>query len=175
MTIEEAKANIEGHLAQFLLDPEVSVDVFAYNSKVYYIILDGGGFGQQIIRLPITGNETVLDALALVNGLPAVSSTKHIWIARPQPGEPCGKEPCHTILKVDWKQVTKCGSSATNYQLFPGDRLYVCADGLITTDNWLAKIISPFERVFGVILLGTTMVDQLGPNSNNNGFFNNGF
>ena len=52
----------------------MSVDVLAYNSKVYYVIMDGGGYGQQIVRLPCTGNETVLDAIAQVNGLPQVAS-----------------------------------------------------------------------------------------------------
>ena len=43
LTILEAKhTRIEDHLRQFLKDPEVMVDVLAYNSKVYYVILDGG-------------------------------------------------------------------------------------------------------------------------------------
>ena len=38
------------------------MDVQGFNSKLYYVILDGGGAGQQVVRLPVTGNETVLDA-----------------------------------------------------------------------------------------------------------------
>jgi polysaccharide export outer membrane protein len=149
MTLEQAKAAIEAHLSQFLLKPEVSVDVYAYNSKVFYIILDGAGYGQQIYRMPITGNETVLDAISQINGLPSVSSKK-IWIARPPVGE-CAKE---KILPVNWRAVAMCGSATTNYQLFPGDRLYVQSDRLICFDNLVAKILSPIERVFGVTLLG---------------------
>jgi len=150
LTLEAAKATIEAHLSQYLLNPEVSVDVFAYNSKVFYIIFDGGGYGQQMYRLPITGNETVLDALSQVSGLPAVSSKNKIWIARPN-----GLEDEHEqVLPVDWKAVAMRGSSRTNYQLFPGDRLYVQSDRLIAFDNLLAKIISPIERVLGVTLLG---------------------
>src|SRR6266852_7651392 len=37
---------------------DVNVDVIAYNSKVYYIITDGAGYGQQVYRVPVTGNET---------------------------------------------------------------------------------------------------------------------
>jgi polysaccharide export outer membrane protein len=150
MTIEEAKAAIEAHLSVYLLKPEVALDVYAYNSKVYYIIFDGGGYGQQVYRLPITGNETVIDAISQLNGLPAVSSKKHIWVARPSRCAQ-GKE---QILPVDWQAVVKCGSTCTNYQLYPGDRVYVHADSLITFDNWVAKIVSPVERVFGVTLLG---------------------
>ena len=47
------KAKIENHLSQYLLDPQVNVDVLGFNSKVFYVILDGGGYGQQVLRLPI--------------------------------------------------------------------------------------------------------------------------
>src|SRR5437764_5776206 len=38
------------------------------------LIFDGGGVGQTVIRLPVTGNETVLDAIAQLYGLSAVSN-----------------------------------------------------------------------------------------------------
>jgi polysaccharide export outer membrane protein len=165
-TIDEARAEIEAYLGQFLQQPEISLDVFAYNSKVYYIVIDGGGYGEQVYRLPVTGNETVLDALAQINGLPAVSSPHHVWLARP------GHHGEEDILQVDWQAVAKCGSSATNYQIFPGDRIFVKADALITTDNWLAKAISPIERLFSITLLGNTTVRSFRTNTNgNNGFF----
>lgn len=169
MTIDEAKAAIEAQLSQFLQNPQVSVDVYAYNSKVYYIVIDGGGYGETVYRLPITGNETVLDAMSIIYGLPAVASKCHMWLARPHPGGKggkCGDDCCDQILKVDWKAVAECGATSTNYQIFPGDRIYVQADGLICTDNWLAKVISPIERFFGVVLLGSTMVISLRTNPN---------
>ncbi|GBD35572.1 hypothetical protein HRbin36_00685 [bacterium HR36] len=164
MTLAEAKNAIQRHLAQFLQDPEVSVDVLAYNSKVYYVIFDGGGYGQQIIPLPITGNETVLDALAKVNGLPFQASKHHIWIARPAPPEAGGEQ----ILPVNWDAITRRGSTATNYQILPGDRIYVQADHWITFDNTLAKILTPFERIFGFTLLGNATIRAVS-NGNNNG------
>jgi polysaccharide export outer membrane protein len=149
MTLDEARATIEATLSQYMLNPQISVDVFAYNSKFYYIVFDGGGYGQTIYRLPITGNETVLDALSQINGLPAVSSQK-IWVARPNADGSCKDH----VLPVKWREVVQCASSDSNYQLYPGDRIYVKADGLICADNWIAKILSPIERVFGVTLLG---------------------
>jgi polysaccharide export outer membrane protein len=58
------------------------IDVLAYNSKVYYVITDGGGYGEQVVRIPITGGENVLDAKSQVNGLSPVSSRHNVWIAR---------------------------------------------------------------------------------------------
>ena len=68
-TVAEARIAIQNHLKQFLDSPEVSVNVVAYNSKVYYIITQGAGLGDNVRRLPITGNETVLDAISQINGL----------------------------------------------------------------------------------------------------------
>src|SRR5262249_22667993 len=135
LTLGQAKLVIEKHLSNWLLDPQLSVDVFAYNSKVYYVIFDGGGYGQQVFRLPITGNETVLDAISLVQGLAPVSSKHHIWLARPSPA--C--QGCNQIMPVDWIAITQGASTPTNYQVFPGDRLYVKANALITFDNYLAQ------------------------------------
>src|SRR5262249_9655685 len=82
LTLQEAKTVIETFLSAFLESPEVSVDVAAYNSKTYYVITDGGGYGEQVYRFPSTGKETVLDALSQIYGLPVVASKRRIWLVR---------------------------------------------------------------------------------------------
>jgi polysaccharide export outer membrane protein len=148
LSLAQAKHVIEQHLAQFLEDPEVAVDVFAYNSKVYYVFTEGAGLGDTVTKFPVTGNETVLDAIANVNGLSQVSS-KRIWIARPVPHSEQMQ-----ILPVDWKAVTAGAVAATNYQIMPGDRVFVAEDRLVALDTNLAKIFAPFERMMGFSLLG---------------------
>lgn len=157
LPLTQVKTAIEQHLAQRLISPEVSVDVAAYNSKVFYVIYDGGGRGQQVIRLPITGRDTVLDAVAQLNGLSTVSSLHHMWLARPSPAA-VNQE---MVLPIDWNSTTKSAGTSTNYQLMPGDRLYVRANPLIETDNWVSMILSPVERVFGSLLLGQTASQAL--------------
>jgi polysaccharide export outer membrane protein len=157
LTLGQVKCKIEEHLGQFVQDPQISVDVFAYNSRFYYVIFDGGGYGQQIVKLPVTGNETVLDAIGNVGGLPAVSSKKYIWVARPTP---CGYG-CWQILPVNWRAITEAGDTCTNYQLLPGDRVFVKADCLIATNNYLAKVLAPVERILGITLLGATTVETI--------------
>jgi polysaccharide export outer membrane protein len=156
LTLPQARYVIEQHLSQYLIKPEVSLDVFAYNSKFYYIIADGAGYGQQIVRLPVTGKETVLDAISQIYGLPSVASKKHIWVARPNGLDPCQEQ----VLPVDWDALTRCGNPATNYQLMPNDRIYVQSDTLIHANNALSKLVSPIERMFGVTLLGTSTVQS---------------
>src|SRR5262249_7831202 len=105
---------------------------------------------------PVTGNETVLDALAQVNGLSRLSS-KNIWIARPTPGS----AGCDAILPVNWREIAKGASTATNYQVLPGDRIFIAENKLIAIDAALNQVIAPFERVFGVSLLGAQSVQTI--------------
>ena len=156
LTIEEAKASIEQQLAKHLDDPQVVVDIFSYNSKRYYIITQGGGFGDNVVPQPITGNETVLDAIAAIGGISQVSSTK-IWIARPAPN---GVD-CHQTLPVNWEDISRGASTATNYQLLPGDRLFIAEDPLIRLDAVISRITAPIERVFGFVSLGTATLNRI--------------
>ncbi len=158
LTLDLAKVAIEGQLSRHLQNPEVTVDVYAYNSKAYYIVTDGGGLGEQIFRFPSTGNETVLDALSQIQGLPAVASKNRIWVARPSPAG----AGCYQVLPVDYLAITRGGATETNYQLFPGDRIFVEAEPLIAADNFLARVFAPLERVFGTTLLGSAVVHSVG-------------
>ena len=154
MNLAQAKAAIEEHLAQYLEEPLVSVDVFSYNSKVYYVITEGAGFGDNIQRFPITGNETVLDAISQIQGLSRVSS-KNIWIARPSDSG------CDQILPVRWEDIVKGASTCTNYQILPGDRVFVAQDHLIALDTFISKMLNPIERMFGTTLLGAQTIQTV--------------
>ena len=156
MSLEEIKQSVEALLSKHIQNPEVRIDVAGYNSKVYYVITDGGGSGERVDRLPYTGNETVLDAIAQIQGLSDVSS-KRIWVARPAPPDCPGAQ----IMIVDWRGITEDGVTTTNYQVFPGDRVYIKADCLVTADNFIAKVLSPVERIFGVLILGDGAVSRL--------------
>ena len=82
LTVAQAKSAVQTYLLKFFESLEISLEVNGYNSKVYYIVTQGAGMGDGVYRFPITGNETVLDAISQINGLKQVSS-KRIWIARP--------------------------------------------------------------------------------------------
>lgn len=135
----------------------VAVDVATYNSKMYFVITDGAGFGEQIFQFPIQGHETVLNALANINGLPALGSKKHIWVARRSPH--CNRP--EQILPVDYIAVTQHASTPTNYQLLPGDRVYVRADQPFRVDGYLQKMFTPIERVLGLGLLGGSTYNSI--------------
>lgn len=115
LSVTEAKGAIEKHLSEFLDEPLVAVDVYAYNSKFYYVVIRSPGQSDNIHRFPVTGNETVLDAVANVGK--AVASEK-IYVSR---HDAKGKE---VKLEVTWEKLLQ-GGSAANFKLLPGDRVFV--------------------------------------------------
>jgi polysaccharide export outer membrane protein len=167
-SIAEAKVALEKHLAQFFDSPDVAVEVVAYNSKVYYVITQGAGLGDNIVRVPVTGKETVLDAISQVGGLSQVSSKK-VWIARPAPGG----FGCEQILPVDFAAVTQGASAGTNYQIMPGDRVFIAEDRTIALTTFINKATDPIQRLFGVTSLGTSTIrsaQRLGRNAGGSSF-----
>jgi polysaccharide biosynthesis/export protein len=135
----------------------VIVDVISYNSKTYYVFTDGAGYGEQVYEFPYQGNETVLSALARVGGIPTVGSKRNIWVARrtPHPNQP------DQILPVDYVGTSQHGITLTNYQILPGDRVYVKAEKIFRVDSFLQKLLTPVERVLGITLLGSSTVNSI--------------
>lgn len=156
MTLEEASEAIEQKLSETLDDPQVVVDIFSYNSKKYYIITQGAGLGDNVVQVPITGNERVIDAIASINGLSQLSSTK-IWIARPAPNG----AGCEQILPINWEDISQGAATATNYQILPGDRLFIADEPIVRFNNMVIRLTAPFERMFGFISLGTAMLNRI--------------
>ena len=149
--LEKKEKPKEGEVVRTLEDvkKDLKVDVLTYNSSVYYVITNlagAGGVGELVERLPITGNETVLDAISNIRGLSGMTSPKRIFLVRPGPG-PTGAE---SILPIDWKGITQRGQMATNWQIMPGDRIYLQADPVRRFDNNLARVLSPLQRVLSV-------------------------
>lgn len=167
LTLDEIKEKIVIHLRTYLKDDvlgligedtngkkfeippsqsdRVFVDVAAYNSKVYYVQGDVAAPG----RLPIVGNETVLDAINNVGGLLPTASNVHIKLVRPAPPGAC----CAQTLPINLPAIVQAGDVTTNYQLMPGDRIYVYRDPLVRTTLFIDRLAAPFNAVLQSILI----------------------
>lgn len=131
-----------------LVDPKdsgtVFVDVTAYNSKNYYVLGDVLITG----KMPITGNETVLDALQHAGGLMPTAAPQNIRLVRPAPPGAC----CEQVLPVNLAAITSGGDPTTNYQLMPGDRLIVYRDPIVRLTVFIDRLAAPFQAVIGTML-----------------------
>jgi len=123
LTLEQAEQKLVEHVAAIAAHRRIDVRgpveasirlVNGTTSKRYYVlgtVTNQGSF-------PATGNETVLDGI-LAAGLRSNSLPEKAYLARPHPqGGPC------QVLRIDWERL-RMGYTDSNYQLMPGDRIYV--------------------------------------------------
>ena len=122
----------------------VFVDVASYNSQVYYVLGDVNASG----RFPHTGNETVLDALQYAGGLDPNASVNNIRVVRPAPPGSSREQ----VLPVNYAAITQAGDTTTNYQLLPGDRIFVYRDPIVRTTIFVNRLAAPFNTVLNTIL-----------------------
>jgi polysaccharide biosynthesis/export protein len=98
----------------------INVRLISRQSKVYYVLGQVNAPG----ALPLQGRETVLDGIVAAGGLNIRASRNNIILSRPTP--PDG---CRVVLPVCYRQIVQLGDTTTNYQLQPGDRVYVPGQG----------------------------------------------
>ncbi len=117
-TIPEIQAMIRAAVqAQTHCDPGfIRVRVTQRNSKVYYVLGEVNNPG----AFPLQGRETVLDGILAAGGLHDRASRYNIILTRPTT-----PESCRQVLPICWYDITEVGDTSTNYQLMPGDRIYV--------------------------------------------------
>jgi protein involved in polysaccharide export with SLBB domain len=117
------------------------------------VITAGASIGESVQRFGMTGNETVLDAISQTQGLSRISS-KTMWVARATPGGMM----CNEILPVDWVAITRGARTDTNYQILPGDRIYIVDDKLVTGDSLIARFTNPIQQALNITLLGGSTI-----------------
>jgi protein involved in polysaccharide export with SLBB domain len=128
-TVEEARAAVQQAVEAVNKDAGlITVRVVVRASKVYYVIGEVNAPG----AFPLSGRETVLDALLAAGGLNDRASRDNITLSRPSP--PCG---CRTVLPICYPEIVQLGDTSTNYQIQAGDRIYVptktCREQLFPT------------------------------------------
>ena len=98
----------------------VTVRLVGRASKVYYVIGEVNAAGV----FPITGRETVLDGIFAAGNLTRNASHRNIVLSRPT--SPDG---CRIVLPICWDDIVQLADPSTNYQLMPGDRIFVASKG----------------------------------------------
>ncbi len=163
LSLVQAKQAIERHLSEFPGKPRNLRRCLCVQQQSLLRHYRGAGLGDSIQRFPITGNETVLDAIANISGLQGLPRNNGFGLRDPLPA---------------WKGFKSCRSIGT--RSFParhGDELSVDAgrscnrrrDRLVACDTKLAKIFAPAQRVLGFTLLGAGTASRLSGNVLQNG------
>lgn len=117
-TIEQVETDVTATVRSVEPGPIDPINVRLVNptSAVYYVLGEVSSPGSY----PLIGRETVLDAILTAGGLSDRASPCNIVLTRPSP--PNG---CRIVLPVCYRQIAQLGDTSTNYQVMPGDRIYV--------------------------------------------------
>jgi protein involved in polysaccharide export with SLBB domain len=93
-----------------------AVRVTTRQSKVYYVLGEVNAPGS----FQLNGRETVLDGILAAGGLTDRASRGNIILTRPT-----APDACRVVLPVCYRDIVQLGDTSTNYQLAPGDRIFV--------------------------------------------------
>jgi protein involved in polysaccharide export with SLBB domain len=126
-TVDEIEAAVRAAVeaqAKEAKDKDVGpivVRVVTRVSKVYYVLGEVNAPGAYTLN----GRETVLDGLLAAGGLTDRASRRNIILSRPT--RPDG---CRVVLPICYREIVQVGDTSTNYQLAPGDRIFVATRGV---------------------------------------------
>jgi protein involved in polysaccharide export with SLBB domain len=116
-TVEEIEAQVKALIESQTKDGAgITVRLVGRQSKVYYVLGEVNAPGS----FTYTGRETVLDGILTAGGLTDRASRRNIILSRPT--APGG---CRVVLPICYPEIVQVGDTSTNYQLAPGDRIYV--------------------------------------------------
>jgi protein involved in polysaccharide export with SLBB domain len=121
-TVEEIEAAVRPFIEAQARDPKekdvgpIVVRVVTRLSKVYYVLGEVNAPG----AFTMNGRETVLDGILAAGGLTERASRREIILSRPT--RPDG---CRVVLPICYREIVQLGDTSTNYQLLPGDRIFV--------------------------------------------------
>jgi len=99
----------------------IDVRLVNRSSKVYYVLGEVTSPG----KFPLAGNETVLDGIMVAGGMTDRSSWRDVILVRPT------NDGTGQVMKVNYGGIVRSGTAGTNYQLSPGDRIYIGSRNII--------------------------------------------
>ena len=136
LTKAELKERLTEILSEFIIEPEVNVQIVAYLSKVFYVVGDVGRPGKFYMR----GNTVTVREALVQAGLPtgAAAMRKSRLITPSNTGK-------NNYVKVDVYKLLYEGDLTKNLEMQPGDVLYVPP----TVMAKIIRVISPVTNVTG--------------------------
>lgn len=116
-TLPEIEILIGSAIGNQVKEPgPVGVRLSAGHSKVFYVLGEVKSPG----AYPLTGHETVLDGIMAACGLTCRAAKCRIILSRPT-----SPDRCRIVLPICYDEIVQQGDTTTNFQLMPGDRIFV--------------------------------------------------
>src|SRR5262245_12916206 len=100
----------------------VTVRLLSRPGNVFFVLGEVNAPG----AFPITGHDTALSAITQAGGPTRRASEQNIVLSRPTV-----PEGCRLVYPVCYTNIVQLGDTTTNYQLHPGDRIFVPSKGML--------------------------------------------
>lgn len=137
---EEATQAIRERLKEYIIDPDVSVKISGYNSKIVYVVGEVGLPGKIFMQ----GDTITIREALMRAGLPQLSGvTKRSWLITPSTdGKPIKK-------RVNVYALLYEGDLRENFIMKPGDVIYIPATFLTKAMRAIQPITAPVSDAAG--------------------------
>ncbi|MDP2654660.1 MAG: polysaccharide biosynthesis/export family protein [Candidatus Omnitrophota bacterium] len=140
LTKEQVSQSIKERLSEYIVNPEVTVTIVGYNSKVVYVVGEVGQPGKIFMR----GNTITVREALMQAGLPLLSGiTKKSRLITPSEGGNMVKK------EVDVYSLLYEGDLRENLIMNPGDILYIPPTFLTKTMRAIAPVTTPIRDASG--------------------------
>jgi len=117
MTLENAEKLVQTTIKAKTRDAgEVRLRLLTAESKTYFVLGEVNAPGE----FTLTGRESVLNGIVRAGGLTSGADVSKILVSRPT--KPCE---CRKVMPVCYRNIVQIGDTSTNYQLQPGDRVFI--------------------------------------------------
>ena len=139
-TLEEIRREITDRAEKFILHPDVTVILSESNSRQYHVfgeVMSPGAY-------PLVGDVNMLNALASAGGPTNFAKLDAAWLVRPTEGD-------SLTYEVDFEEITRRGDATTNYELQPGDVVYVPPVLMVRIGYVVGQIFFPFTQILGIV------------------------
>ena len=149
LTKTEVKERLTQILSEYIIEPEVDVQIVAYLSKVFYVVGEVGRPGKFYMR----GDTTTVREALVDAALPTYSaSTKKCRLITPNN---TGKE---NYVEVNIYKLLYEGDLSCNLEMHPGDVLYVPATAIAKFIRVISPVTSAVGQTAGAAASGAALV-----------------
>ena len=138
-TVDEVHREITARIEQFIVHPDVTVLLQSSNSREYYVFGEVNRPGSY----PLVGHVTALEALGSAAGPTHFASLNGARLVRPTEGK-------GLRYPIRFKDISQGGDAATNYELQPGDVVYVPPNVMARIGYGVGIIFFPIQQLIGL-------------------------
>jgi polysaccharide export outer membrane protein len=138
-TVEEVRAEVTTLLSRYLVSPTVSITLVSSNSRRYYVFGEVNRPG----AYPLVGRVTAVDALAQAAGNTRFAALNSARLVRGGPEQ-------SVVFPLRFEDITHSADASTNFELRPGDVVYVPPSTAARIGYAISLIFFPLQQIIGI-------------------------